>query len=770
VDALAPYRSVWCVDFEFYAPPGERPLPLCCVARELRSGRLARLWLAGDSPSAAPYPLDPRSLFVAYYASAELGCHLAQDWPMPARILDLYAEFRCLTSGLPVPCGNGLLGALAYYGLDALDAIEKEEMRHLAMRGGPYSEAERLALLDYCQSDVDALARLLPVMLPRIDLPRALLRGRYMAAAARIEWNGIPIDADTLTRLRDEWERIKGRLILAVNDEYGVFVPVDQRPLDPDSRFGAAVLDEAARWGLDPQQLANAVNVLWREERQATAGLFEARRAARKKTGLTHRRIALWEALGRDHSTYPGLDTDARELVGAYPQLGIGAGYSAGAPDDLDQPVRLWELLRDHDEVSRPRHDRGLTRQAAEWLASLSRETELPAGPMRFSSERWAAFLAHKGIAWPRLPSGQLALDDEAFREMARAYPVEVGPIRELRNTLSQLRLQDLTIGSDGRNRYLLSAFSSRTGRNQPSNSKAIFGPATWLRSLIQPAPGQAVAYCDWSAQELAIAAALSGDQVMQEAYLSGDPYLFLAGKAGAVPPDATKKSHAKEREQFKVVSLGVLYGLSAEGLARRLDVPPCRGRQLLQMHRETFRRFWEWSDRIEMQAMLTGRLQTVFGWRVHVGVNVNPRSLRNFPMQATGAEMLRLACCLATEEGIRVCAPVHDALLVEGPVEEIETITARTREHMRQAAAIVLDGFQLRTEAKVICYPERYVDERGKQMWETVCSLLAEQESDEDDPGQNGRGTQAKMARPAPYLIPSFPDRDIDSTPCLPF
>src|SRR5262249_22278245 len=149
-----------------------RPIPLCCVARELRSGRLERLWLADGAPADPPYGIGPDALFVAYYASAELGCHLALNWLMPVRILDLHAEFRCLTSGLPVPCGRGLLGALAYHGLDAIDAVEKDEMRQLAMRGGTYTADEREALTTYCQSDVASLARLLPAMLPKIDLPR----------------------------------------------------------------------------------------------------------------------------------------------------------------------------------------------------------------------------------------------------------------------------------------------------------------------------------------------------------------------------------------------------------------------------------------------------------------------------------------------------------------------------------------------------------------------------------------------------------------------
>jgi hypothetical protein len=732
MDALTPFRRVMLMDFEFGAQPGERPEPRCYVARDFRSGEVRRRWLT-DGERTPPFTPDDKTLFVAYYASAELSCFLARDWPMPTRILDLFAEFRCLTNGLPVPCGNGLLGALAYYGLDGIAAAEKKEMQQLALRGGTYSEAERQALLDYCQSDVDSLAHLLHAMLPEIDLPRALLRGRYMAAAARIEWTGVPIDTEILHSLRSNWKRLQSRLIREVDKPYGVFVPTGQRFINPESRLGSTILTEAEANEIDPHRLADAVDLVWREEREANAEVFAARQAARRETGLTHSRINAWEDAGGDHSAWPGLDVKARELARVYPALGIGTGYtSEGGYDRTDYAAQLWELLRDHHETNRPKYDPEILRHAVELVLSSPAGDNL--GPMSFSTERWADYLIRSGIPWPRLLSGALALDDEVFREMARAYPAEVGPIRELRHTLSQMRLQELMVGADGRNRYLLSAFRSKTSRNQPSNSKAIFGPSAWLRSLIRPLKGCAVAYVDWSAQELGIAARLSGDTVMQEAYLSGDPYLFLARRAGAVPADATKKTHPTEREQFKVVSLGVLYGLSAEGLARKLNVPPCRGRELLRMHQETFRRFWAWSDQVEMTGMLTGQLRTVFGWTLRAGTDANPRSLRNFPMQGNGSEMLRLACCLATERGITVCAPIHDALLVEGPIDEIETVVRRTQEAMREASEIVLDGFALRTDAKIVRWPDRYMDERGKTMWETVSRLLEEIEEEGED------------------------------------
>ena len=167
--ATAPLRSAWS--------PGS-----CAAGASCGSGRTS--W---RPVRLRRFPVGDDALFVAYYASAEIGCFLALGWPVPTRILDLFTEFRARTNGLPTVSGAGLLGALVHFGLDAMGTTEKEDMRALILRGGPWSAAERAAILDYCAADVDALARLLPAMLPGIltrphGLGHALLRGRYMAA------------------------------------------------------------------------------------------------------------------------------------------------------------------------------------------------------------------------------------------------------------------------------------------------------------------------------------------------------------------------------------------------------------------------------------------------------------------------------------------------------------------------------------------------------------------------------------------------------------
>jgi hypothetical protein len=222
-DKLSPYREIWLVDFEFRPVGGQEgslPDVICIVAHELRSGRTIRLRKdqLGRLP---PYPTDEDVLFVAYYASAEVGCHLVLNWPIPLRILDIFTEFRNLTNGLSKAAG--LIDALAYYRLDHMGAHEKAAMRDLILSGGPWSDAQWFEILEYCEADVVQLSKLLPAMLPNIDLPRALIRGRSMAAAARMEHNGAPIDVHTLRLIETYRETIKDGLRREIDKDFGVY-------------------------------------------------------------------------------------------------------------------------------------------------------------------------------------------------------------------------------------------------------------------------------------------------------------------------------------------------------------------------------------------------------------------------------------------------------------------------------------------------------------------------------------------------------------------
>jgi DNA polymerase-1 len=563
------FDEIWLLDFEYRQHAGNLPEPVCLVAYEYLSGRKIRLWedelRARRRP---PYRCDKRALYVSYVATAELVCHLVLGWEMPEVVLDLFVEFSRMTNGRQLPAGKGLLGALIYFDIHGIDPSEKEIMRHLILRGN-YSAEERLAILDYCESDVIALRALFPALLPTIDWSRALLRGRYMRALSRIEYQGIPIDAYRLNVLLEHWDNIREALVRDVDSAYGVF-------------------------------------------------------------DGTH-----------------------------------------------------------------------------------------------FRQDLFARWLQQRNMWWPLTEKGYLSTADDTFHEMGRIYP-EIAPLAQLRHALGKLKLQDLAVGDDGRNRTKIWPVGSKTGRNTPSSSKYVFGPAVWLRCLIKPLEGRALVYVDWSAQEFAIAAVLSGDANMLADYDSGDPYTAFAKRARAIPPDGSKRTHPMIREKYKVVALAVMYGMGLTSLAHQLDMPKAYAAEILDQHKRLYRRFWQWQLE-HLHFTLAHRWTTsVFGWTYYLQGQPRLASLANYPMQAGGADMLRLACSLGIERGVQIIAPVHDAVLIECPVRELAASIATMQQAMTQAGELVLAGYQVRSDYRVVLYPQRYRDPRGVFMWNTVQRLLA--------------------------------------------
>jgi DNA polymerase I len=583
-----PFEEIWLHDFEFVSQPGEHPDVLCLAAHELRSGRTLRRWRddLGEQP---PYRTDRDVLFVSFVANAECACHLALGWPLPARVLDLSPAFRNLTNGRSTPEGKGLIGALRYFGLDAIGTKQKDAMQKRVMAGWPFTAEERRQILAYCYSDVKALLLLLPHVLPEIDLGVALYHGEFAAVSALMEHNGVPIDMNVFEQLADEdtWRAVRDAMVPAIDTRYGVYV-----------------------------------------------------------------------------------------------------------------------------------------RNAA--------------GDWTFNMERFAAYLAREGIGWPLLESGKLNMRRKTFEEMSKGWP-QLEELRQLRHARDKMRRVKLAVGVDGRNRTVLWPFKAKTSRTQPKASQWSFSPAVWLRSLIKPGPGMAVAYVDYSSMEFLIAASLSDGHCgpvnnMLDMYNSGDPYLTFAKRVGAVPTTATKQSHAAVRDKYKVMMLAVQYGMSSETLAARLGVSTFEAHEMLNQHHALFAQYWQWSDDWMQHALQTGVMWTAFGWTCRTGITeFNERSIRNWPVQAAGADILRIACILGSRHDIKILAPVHDAVLIEAPVEHIEADVARMQEIMRRASRIVLNAtaagaHELRTDAKIVRYPERYSDPRGAPFWDRVLELLAEQ------------------------------------------
>jgi hypothetical protein len=353
-------------------------------------------------------------------------------------------------------------------------------------------------------------------------------------------------------------------------------------------------------------------------------------------------------------------------------------------------------------------------------------------GDWAFNMELFIALLKREGLydAWPRLDSGQLNMKSKVWDEVVKGWP-QLQELRQLRHARNKMRRVKLAVGTDSRNRTVLWPFKAKTSRTQPKAAQWIFSPATWLRSLIGPEPGMAIAHIDWSAMEFLLAASLSNDPRMLAMYESGDPYLAYCKAIGVVPCDGTKQQYRAIRDRYKIALLAMQYGMQVTTLAARLGVSEVEAARMLEQHREQFALYWRWSDDFVQHAFQTGVMRTAFGWHCRTGITeVNERTLRNWPVQATGADILRIACILGTRHGVCLVAPNHDAVLIEAPIDRIEADVALMQECMRRASRIVLGNHELRTDAKIVRHPDRYIDERGKTVWENVLKLLAEQQN----------------------------------------
>jgi hypothetical protein len=358
---------------------------------------------------------------------------------------------------------------------------------------------------------------------------------------------------------------------------------------------------------------------------------------------------------------------------------------------------------------------------------------EIVDGVPHWRQARFEGYVRQRKMIWPMLESGALDTTDETFRAMAGRYP-QIETLRELRYSLSKLRLHDISVGSDGRNRTLLGAYGTKTARNAPSNARYIFGPAKWIRFFIAPPPGRVLIHRDYAQQEIRIAAVLSQDAALLQAcetpvpgWSKGpDVYLGIALQLGLLRDGMTELELKVVRVLFKTVVLGIQYGLGVRSLALRAGISVFEAREILARLKARFRVFEDYAQRVLDHAGIKLEVRTPYGWVMQCLPGINPRTVRNFPIQSTGAEILHVACILAEQRGIRLVASVHDALMAEAECDQEEDVSAALDRVMRDAAVVVLRGYELPTDRQIVRAGERFFDERGQEMWRTITRLVA--------------------------------------------
>jgi DNA polymerase I-like protein with 3'-5' exonuclease and polymerase domains len=334
------------------------------------------------------------------------------------------------------------------------------------------------------------------------------------------------------------------------------------------------------------------------------------------------------------------------------------------------------------------------------------------------------------GIVWPTRVSAATrrlypCFDKDVFKEMECRHPF-IAQVRQVLKTLDQFERRSLVVDPVLlRHYYSTSVFRSVTGRNQPRNF--VFGGPKWLRYLIVPeSPDHVLVYVDFVAQEVGIAAALSRDPALQAVYEASDCHTAFAVRAGTAPAGATKRSHPDVRKRYKTVNLGVLYGQTAHGIAHRLGIARGEAERLLAAHHDLFPGFWAWSERMVQGAYDRGWIVTPCGWRSRVPFGSNERTWMNWPMQATGGDLMRLTVTYLDRQNVRVLAPVHDGFLLSCRRDQLADMRAAVDYACGTAVEQVLPGSPLRWDVTV--YDRgRFEDEDGAPLWNKLQAILEE-------------------------------------------
>jgi hypothetical protein len=517
-----------------------------------------------------------------------------------------------------------------------------------------------------------------------------------------------------------------------------------------------------------PAELGCFLDLTWREPQHCMCTFTETCAATNGLPieGLERRRPKLYEALDLFGLPHPPLSykMEMRDRILAKPEHEFSAqdwdDFELYCTGDVDEEAALLTALApaiDVDaalfrgrflKVAAHMERRGLPIDSAYLDVLRDRWRDLRMHYIRaldrdgvydeqgsFSEEKLVALIEQRGWApgWPRTTTGRYALDRKTFGKQVKRHP-ELKPLQQLRDQIAELRLGAFvnTVGADGAARISLLPFWTATGRCQPSGRDKAFllSLPSWLHGLIKPREGYGIACIDWTAQELAIAAGLSGDAELIADYQAGDLHMGFAKRVGLAPVWATKSSHGELRDLVKPVSLGVGFGMTKYGIAAQTGKSLLWARETLARYHAAYPVSTKWRHDCVTQAIFAEKICSPLRWPLHVHRDTRRRTLLNFMQQATGADCMRAAAIAGHAAGIRLLVPMHDAFWIEAPLAELDDAIATMRDLMSRVGEAIC-GIPIATEVSaVVRWPQclgdsRSANAKGQPLWAEIRNLV---------------------------------------------
>ena len=435
--------------------------------------------------------------------------------------------------------------------------------------------------------------------------------------------------------------------------------------------------------------------------------------AGKGKNQLTFNQIPLEQA-----ATYAAEDADVtlrlHEVL--WPQLEQEAGL-ASVLQEMEVPLLsvLSRMERNGvliDPALLGRHSMELTTRLAELE---SKAHELAGEPFNLASTKQLQGILFEKLGLPVLkktPGGAPSTNEEVLAELALDYPLpavllEYRGLAKLKSTYTD-KLPQMINPATGRVHTSYHQAVTATGRLSSTDPNLQNIPVRneegrRIRQAFIAGAGNQIIAADYSQIELRIMAHLSGDAGLLRAFSEGkDIHRATAAEVFGLPLEQVS---AEQRRSAKAINFGLIYGMSAFGLARQLGIGRNDAQRYMDLYFERYPGVLTYMERTREQAHAQGYVETLFGRRLQLPDIRSRNAMRrkgaeraaiNAPMQGTAADIIKRAMLavdawLATPEadGIRMIMQVHDELVFEVPQEKVALCSAKVRELMQQSAAL---------------------------------------------------------------------------------
>ena len=307
--------------------------------------------------------------------------------------------------------------------------------------------------------------------------------------------------------------------------------------------------------------------------------------------------------------------------------------------------------------------------------------------------------------------TGARSTDEEVLEKLAEDYPLpakilEHRSLSKLKGTYTD-KLAQLANPRTGRVHTHYAQAVAVTGRlssNDPNlqNIPIRTPEGRKVREAFVAPAGHVIASADYSQIELRIMAHISDDPALLKAFHEGlDVHKATAAEVFGLTPDTVS---SEQRRYAKVINFGLIYGMSAFGLAKALGIDNTAAKNYIERYFQRFAGVKRYMDDTRAQAKAQGYVETVFGRRLYLPEINSPNGPRrggaeraaiNAPMQGTAADLIKLSMVKiqqvldAEQRGIRMIMQVHDELVFEVPESQVDWLKLEIPRHMAEVAQL---------------------------------------------------------------------------------